>query len=63
MIFRIRLPRLDNLLESLEGGDESRNDLKRSRLPKNHECSCLCSVWDVSATWNFMLEPIFINFP
>ena len=64
MIFRIRLPRLDDLLGGLDSDSDPRSDLKRqNKLPKNHECSCLCSVLDMEATWNFILEPIIITFP
>ena len=63
MIFRIRLPRLEEILGDLDTDNDSRADLKRSRLPKDHTCSCLCSVWDMTATWNFLLEPIIVSFP
>ena len=63
MIFRIRLPRLEDLLETLGADNESRSDIQRPKLPKNHECSCLCSNVDMTALWNFILEPIIIWFP
>ncbi len=64
MIFRIQLPRLDDLPGILDDDDETRPGLKRNnKVPANHECSCLCSVWDMSSTWNFILEPIIIFFP
>ncbi len=63
MLFRIRLPRFDDVPETLDDDGEPRDDLKRYKLPKDHTCSCYCSFWDMTSTWNFMLEPIFISFP
>ena len=63
MIFKIRLPHSEETLDGLEEAGESRSDVGRSRLPKDHECSCLCSALEMMTWWNLVLEPIIIWFP
>ena len=62
MIFRIRLPRLEELLGGLEEDSEKREDQKRPpiiiRMPPNWECSCTCSALNVNTTWNIIYNPI-----
>ena len=64
MIFRIRLPRLEELLADLGADDEPRGDTERFPIPiqppPNHECSCTCSSLNVNTTWRFVWAPIII---
>ena len=62
MIFRIRLPRLDDLLETLGTDDEDRGDMGRPiwipvKMPPGHECSCTCSAISMESTWSINFNP------